>query len=277
MKRKLIFLWGPILTLVMFAVSLGILRLYLAEAAEILVADLTGAGAEIERVDMVWFPPAITIHDLKLDTGSERIDAPRIDLYPNFSGILDGEISLDRAMFDQPLVRTSITSKSGSGFDLALLPKSISIRGASFIIDENGIPSSPVSFSADIEKEESGFFFTVKNVRIPEFGLTFSGLVDVSSISPLKLDIDAEKGAFNPSALLDFLRRFKYLDDTALTMFSQAKAISAEKFSLNFDAGTRFMSFAARSLVVDGSRLADFVTHVESGRAACRERVLRLV
>ena len=69
MKRKAIFLGGPIAILLLLAAGFGLLRFYLAEAAELLVAKYTDAGASIERIDIGFLPPCITVHGLSLDTG----------------------------------------------------------------------------------------------------------------------------------------------------------------------------------------------------------------
>lgn len=258
MSRKVVFLWGPVATLALVVGALGLLRVYLAEATELLMAELTGAGAQIERIDVGYLPPSVTLHNLRFETGSDRFEAPRVDLYPDFSKLMDGEVSLDRAVLDRPLIRAAASGGSGSGFDPALLPKSMSIRNASFIVDENGIPTSPVTFSADLEKEEVGVGIAVKSASIPEFGLTFSGTVDVRSMAPLNLTVDASKGTFDPSRLLDFLRRFEYLDATDLAMFAGVRQILAEEFRLDFDGAAGSTAFTARTFVFDGNQLSEF-------------------
>lgn len=268
MKRKIVFLWGPIITLALVAGGLGLLRVYLADAAALLASDLTGAGAEIQGVDVAYFPPAVTLRGLRFDTGTERVEVPRVVLYPDLSKIFDGEVTLDRAILDEPTVRAALSGpgskKDGTPFAPSVLPRFLSIRHASLVLEDKGVPSSPVTFSADLERGAAGIAFQVKSASIPEFGLTFGGTVDVVSMEPLKLDVQGQHGAFNPAALFDFLRRFEYLDKDSLAMLSGTKNIAAEKFSLSFDAKTRQMAFAAAKFVLDATTLDAFATSVDA-------------
>lgn len=257
MKGKAVFLWGPVVMATLFIGALGLLKVYLAEAAGVLVEELTGVGADIESMDVAWFPPHVTIHGLTVDTGTERLHAPRVDLFPNFGRILDGRVSLDKAVLDQPILRSALRrhgSEAGSSaFDATLLPKHISIRNAAFVVDDDGVESRPVDFSADVEKGTGGFALSVKSMTIPEFGLDFSGMIDIRSQEPLRLSVDARKGTFNPSTLLDFLHRFEYLGEEQLTMFSKTEAVSAEEFSLDFDARAKAVEFVSKRFVLDAS------------------------
>ena len=263
MKSKALFLWGPIISLAVLLGGVGLLRVYLAETAGVLVEELTGAGAEIESMDVAWFPPHVTIYGLKVDTGTERISAPRIDLFPNLSNVFAGEVTLDKAVLEQPVLQTVLQrgvseDDSPTQFNTDILPKIISIRNAAFVVDDGGVESQPVTFSADVEKE-GGFALSVKSMTIPEFGLTFSGLVDVQSTDPMKLTVDAQKGAFNPSTLLDFLHRFEYLSPDQLAMFTETKAVSADGFVMHFDAKTKDIEFTAKTFALDSSSFNDLV------------------
>lgn len=144
MKRKIVFLWGPIVTLAIFVGGLGLLRVYLADAAALLVSDLTGAGAEIESVDVAWFPPVVTLRGLTFNTGDEKVEVPRMLLYPDLSRVLHGEVSLDRAVLDEPTIRAALFGKGRSAqsapFDPTVLPKSLSIRHASLVLEEGAYP-----------------------------------------------------------------------------------------------------------------------------------------
>ncbi|MGE4194214.1 MAG: AsmA-like C-terminal region-containing protein [Pseudodesulfovibrio sp.] len=280
MNRRVVFVWGPLATLAVLAGVLGLLRVYLAEATELLVQELTGAGARVERIDIGYLPPSVTLHNVAFDTGSGRFEAPRIDLYPDFSRLMEGEVSLDRAVLDRPLLRTGGPEGSegpGGAMDPALLPRSLHIRDASLVVDRDGVPGSPVSFSADVEKRAVGAGFVVNSMSIPEFGLTFGGTVDVDSADSLKIGVNARHGTFNPSRLLEFLRRFNYLDALQLAMFGGTQKVAAEAFRLDFDAGTGAVAFAARSLSVDASGLADVAVEAVPGgdwALTCREGTL---
>ena len=119
--------------------------------------------------------------------------------------------------------------------------------------------------------------FVVKSASIPEFGLTFSGAVDMRSAEPLKVSVNAQNGAFNPSSLLDFLRRFEYLAASELAMFAGVERISAEGFRLDFDAETATMVFSAESFAFDDSHFSEFAANVDakSGWAViCKEGLL---
>ena len=277
MNRKVIFLWGPTATLIILAGGLGLMRMYLAEATELLVAELTGKGARVERIDVGYAPPSVTLYGLRVDTGTERIEVPRVELYPDFSKLLDGEIGLDHAVFDEPQIRAAFSGGSSPVLDLSVLPKSMSIRNASFIADEDGAPSSPVTFSADVEKEAVGFGFVVKNMSIPEFGLTFNGTVDVRSMGPLALAVNAQKGEFNPAQLFDFLRRFNYFDAADLVAFKETRNIAAESFQMDFNGSTGALVFTAGKFTIDESNLSDFAVNIdEKGGWAmtCKEGAL---
>ena len=280
MNRRVVFLWGPLATLVVLAGVLGLLRVYLAEATELLVHDLTGAGARVERIDVGYLPPSVTFHNVAFDTGSGRFEAPRIVLYPDFSRLMEGVVSLDRAVLDRPLLRTAGSSASGGSggpMDSALLPRSLHIRDASLVMGRDGAPGSSVSFSADVEKRAVGAGFVVNSLSIPEFGLTFSGTVDVDSADSLKIGVNARQGTFNPSRLLEFLRRFDYLDAPQLAMLAGTRKVAAKEFRLDFDAGTGAVAFAARSLAVDASGLADIAVEAVPGgdwTLTCREGTL---
>lgn len=260
-RHKVIFLWGPVVTLALLLGSVGLLRLYIAEAAEVLVAELTGAGAHVGGIDISYFPPSVTIHNLKLESGDEQFNAPRVDLFPNFSKLFDGEVSLDRAIFDKPLV-TMYAESSGGSFNADLLPQSITIQDASLIIRDDEGASSPVTLTADIQQGSGAFSLDIKRASIPEFGLSFSGELNITSFAPLKLHVVADSGSFNPSNLLDFLHRFKYLDEADLLMFSGTQSVSAEGLDLVFDAESRSFVFSAQSFVVDDSNLVGFEARV---------------
>ena len=264
MKRKAIFLGGPIAILLLLAAGFGLLRFYLAEAAELLVAKYTDAGASIERIDIGFLPPCITVHGLSLDTGADKVYAPLTTLYPDLSRVMQGEVGLERAVLDKPLIRTAPSDGGSSGFDPALLPRSLTIRNASFTLDDDGAQPTPITVSADVTKAEPGLAFAVKNASIPEFGLTFNGTVDMRSFEPFQVAVDASQGTFDPSRLIDFLRRFGYLGETKLAVMAGTHQIAATNFRLRFDAKTREVSFAADTLAVDGSTLTNFAVNVDA-------------
>ncbi|WP_338667929.1 AsmA-like C-terminal region-containing protein [Pseudodesulfovibrio methanolicus] len=275
MNRSVVFLWGPLATLAVLAGGLVLVRVYLAEATELLVAELTGAGARVERMDVSWLPPSVTLYGLKLDTGAERIEAPRIELYPDLSGILHGEVRLSRAVLDRPLIRAALSGGGpGRSVNPALLPQSLSLHDAAFVADRDG---TPVAFSVDLEKEAVGIGFVVRNAEVPEFGLHFAGTVEMRSTAPLALTVEARQGTFNPAKLFDFLRRFDYLDEAWTAMFAGTERIAAREFRLDFDAKTGAASFVARSLALDDSTLADFDVGVDpkgGWTLACKEGTL---
>jgi len=249
----------------------GLFRLYIAEATEVFVSELTGAGAQVGRIDLAYFPPSVTIYDLKLKNGDEQFYAPTVHLFPNFSRMLEGEISLDKVVFDKPLV--AMHKESGGGnFNTAILPNFITIQDASVIIRDEGGASSPLTLTANIQKAGDNFSLDIKKASIPEFGLSFSGELDITSFAPLKLHIAADSGAFNPTQLLDFLYRFKYLNETDLKMLSDTKSVSAKGFDLAFNAESRSLSFSAKTFVVDDSKLVGFEAQIASDgqwRIAC--------
>ncbi|GKT30061.1 hypothetical protein ADUPG1_005387, partial [Aduncisulcus paluster] len=107
--------------------------------------------------------------------------------------MLSGEIKLRHVVLQDPDVLAQAHRESGDapsgGLELpALFPDKIDVVSGRVQLS-NSYQAEPLTVSASVEKESSGFAFNVRSATIAELGFKFSGRLDMVSTSPLRLNL----------------------------------------------------------------------------------------
>jgi hypothetical protein len=286
--KKLGLIAGAIVLLI--GVLIAGVGLWVREHMEEIAQKMTGKDIHFASLAVSYSPmPAILLTDLALKDGQSTIKIPELKLYPNFGKIFSGQINFKKAVLEDPLI---LAEGLGAGkSDLAVsepsprpplrmsaIPEGVMVvnRGRLVLQAVQG-DSLPVSVTARAEKINQRISIQLESASVEEIGLKFVGAVDVASISPLKLKINATEGTFNPSAVKDFLLKFGYLANDTANQIPSIQRIDSKGLKVEFDAASGNIGLAAETLTVDQTEFQDVTVNLTDGDAfavRCSQGVL---
>jgi hypothetical protein len=261
--------------------------LWVGSHMEAIARKLTGRDIRFEHLSVSYTPiPTIIVTDLTLNEGPNRVKIPLLRLYPDLGQIFSGRMNVKKVVLESPLVVAGnlgsggpepAVSEPGDGAPLSIgaLPDARMVvnRGKLILRAVRG-DSLPVAVTAQAEKSGQHLAVQFANASIEEIGLKFAGMVDIDSLVPLKLKIDAVEGSFNPHAVRDFLLKFGYLTEDAAQAIPAIESIIAKKFTVVWNAAEESLRLDAETLDVDQTQLRKVAVNIGNGGAfevACAE------
>jgi hypothetical protein len=241
MKKILIIIGCCVLALVISFVAAG---MYLKANMKEITGRTLGIQVEMSDLDVQYFPPAIKVKGLAIEKGGNMVKVPSLKLYPDLSKLISGKVFLKDAVIDQPSVISDALVKSGKPtpdkksepFSPSDIPaRRVQINEGVFsLTGPNGF-IMPVAVTGQMETTPQGIAVDLKSAVIEELGFRFSGKILIASIAPLVLKVKSEEGTFNPSAIIDFLIKFGYLDNETAGKIPRIKTIKAKGITLSLD------------------------------------------
>ncbi len=257
LRKKGILIAGLITAVLMIGSGL-LIRIYFADAAEKMLSEMTDMGIVMEDIEIRYSPlPSLRIHNLQVQNGADTINVPLLEVYPDISSLLAGEVKLRHVILNDPDLttpahRTATESTSDKVQLPAIFPEKLDVVSGKIQLT-NGYKAAPLTVSASMEKESHGFAFNVRSASISELGFKFSGRLDMISTSPLKLNLQATECAIDPAAFLGFLTGFGYMANNTIPELADAGKFETRNldFSVDSEAGT--MSVKAAGLTLDST------------------------
>ena len=276
MKKLGLMIGAGVLLIVMAVAGAGLwIKGHMQEVAR----KMTGLDIHFATLDVRYAPmPLIVMTDLALNHGPNSVRIPRLELYPDLGRVFSGQISVKRAVLEDPVVvardlggrNTPAPAAEPSGspaFSMSAMPDGVAVvhRGQIVLQSAQG-QRLPVSLTAQAEKVGQHLSIQLKRASVDEIGLTFAGEVAVESFAPLKLKISAADGSFNPRALKDFLLKFGYLNNDAADRVPAVERMQAQGLTVGFDAAAGDIDLTAQSLEVDRVLLHQVAVKLSGGR-----------
>ncbi|WP_048831613.1 hypothetical protein [Maridesulfovibrio hydrothermalis] len=238
--------------------SAVLVRIYFADAAQKLLSDMTDMGVVIEDIELCYSPlPSLRIYNLEVQSGVDTVRVPLLEVYPDISSLLTGEIKLRHVVLQGPDIitpahRTGAASTGGTVEFPAVFPDKIDVLSGKLQLTD-GFQGIPLTVSASMEKEGAGFAFNVRSASIAELGFKFSGRLDMISTSPLKLSLQASECSIDPASFLGFLTGFGYISNSTIPELAEAGKFESKDLDFHVDSALGIMSFKAGGLTLDST------------------------
>lgn len=270
MTRNKILLTVVSSLLILIAGAGWMIKVHFVSAAQNLISGMTDMGVVMEDVEFHYNPlPALYVKNLEISDGSSKIRIPLFKVYPDLGQLLRGNLRLRQVIAQRPII-TSPAISSGSGASSASLPDvfpdNLEIISGQVLLTGTG-NNAPLTVSADVQKGGAGMAFNVRSASIKELGFSFSGAVDIRSMSPLRLGIKAQTCSIDPADFLGFLTGFGYLGNSTIPELASAEKFETGKLDFDVDTVTGTMNFSADSLTLDGSSGQKLKLDLRSGGA----------
>lgn len=258
MLRKKVVLIAGLITAILIVGSGVLVRIYFAEAAEKLLSEMTDMGVVMDDIEIRYSPlPSLLVHNLQVQNGADTVSVPLLEIYPDIGSLLTGEIKLRHVVLKDPAVQTP-AHRTGTGTASpeiqlpAIFPEKLDVVSGKVKLT-NGYEAAPLTVSASMEKESSGFAFNVRSASIAELGFKFSGRMDMISTSPLKLNLQATECTINPSEFLGFLTGFGYMGNNTIPELAESGEFKTRNLDFSVDSEAGSISAKAAELILDST------------------------
>lgn len=253
MKKKLIIIVSScFLAIVVLLFGAG---LYINANIEKITRKHLGAAVKFESVEFHYSPmPTIVFSGLEVEHENNNVKIPSLSLYPDLLALMGGRISLKRVVMEEPLLLADFIPSGPSLLTTSAIPAErvggITVNSGKLILKGRDSHVQPVSFALamdKIEKKDQTISVQVEDFSIDEIGLKFAGSVTISSLTPLKLKVDAPKASLNASAVKDFLVKFGFIKENLGTQIPKIESVGAKNLKMDIDseAGKFVLSSAA--------------------------------
>ncbi|TIH18641.1 hypothetical protein D0S45_04785 [Marinifilum sp. JC120] len=257
MHKKGLLIGGIIAAVVMVG-SMVLVRVHFVDAAQKLLSDMTNMGVVMEDIELHYSPlPSLRVTNLRVQSGMDTVRIPQLEIYPDIPSLLTGEVKLRHVVLQDPDVKALAHregTSSGSGvLELpAIFPDKIDVVSGKIQLT-NSYKAEPLTVSASMEKESSGFAFNVRSASIAELGFKFSGRLDMVSTSPLKLNLQATECSIDPASFLGFLTGFGYMANSTIPELAEAGKFETNDLDFSLDNAAGTMSVKAGGLILDST------------------------
>ncbi|WP_027179981.1 hypothetical protein [Maridesulfovibrio bastinii] len=259
MTRKKVILSAVCSLLVIFAGAGWMIKNHFATAAQKLLSEMTDMGVVMEEVEFHYSPlPSLTVKNLQITDGDRQIKIPLFEVYPDVAELLKGNVRLKQVVAQSPVITSPAIAASDSSDSSdpvvlpAVFPDNLEIVSGRVTLTGAG-GDTPLTVSADVEKGGAGMAFNVRSASIKELGFNFSGKIDIRSMSPLKVGLEAKSCSIDPAEFLGFLTDFGYLDNSTIPELASVEKFETGNLNFDVDTVTGTMNFNAESLTLDGS------------------------
>jgi len=279
MKKKLIIIVSScFLAIVILLFGAG---LYLNANIEEITRKHLGAAVRFESVEFHYSPmPTIVFSGLEVENENNSVKIPSLSLYPDLLALIGGRISLKRVVMEKPLLLADFIPSGVADGNLlgasllstATIPAErvggITVNSGKLILKGSGSHVQPVSFALamnKIEKKDQTISVQVKDFSIDEIGLKFAGSVTISSLTPLKLKVDAPKASLNALAVKDFLVKFGFIKGELGDQIPKIESVGAETLKLNIDTESGEFVLSSAALNFDKNELKGVAINLSKG------------
>jgi len=278
MKKILIIGGSCVLAIVLLVFGAG---LYINANIKEITQKHLGAGMQFEGIRFRYSPmPTIVVTGLTIDHGDNKVQIPSLELYPNLTALLKGDVSLRKVVLQEPLIHAGLVASSppeegrptSPPLTMAAIPAErvggVTINRGRVILKEGDAFGQPVLFTVaveDIQKSDQAISVQVKDFAIEELGIQFAGSIAISSFSPLKLTVQAPTASLNPAAAKDFLVRFGFLTPEVGNQIPRIANIGAKGLELNMDPDTGKFLLSSKALHFDQNELKDLTLDLAKG------------
>ncbi len=272
MKKKLLIILGSsLLAITVAIVGVGI---YINSHIDEIAREQLGAGIEFDDVAFHYSPmPTIVITNLKIDKEGNKATIPSLKLYPDLSELLSGNISMKNIILDQPTLYADLSGLSDPGAAEqpsaerkvvttdaipAQMLAGLVINAGKMFLTAGDASVQPVSFAVameNVKKKEQNISVKLQKFTIDEIGLSFAGDIAISSISPLKLKVDAPEAAINPEAVKNFLVKFGFLKEELSLDIPAIHVVNAKGLKLDMDSETGNISLSSDTFGFDQNQI----------------------
>ncbi|WP_320175208.1 AsmA-like C-terminal region-containing protein [Maridesulfovibrio sp.] len=258
MMHKKGLLIGGIIAIVLMVGSMVLVRVHFVEAAQKLLSDMTNMGVVMEDIELHYSPlPSLRVTNLRVQSGMDTVRIPQLEIFPDIPSLLSGEIKLRHVVLQEPDVnalahRDGGKSSSGTLEIPAIFPDKIDVVSGRLQLT-NSYQAKPLTVSASVEKESSGFAFNVRSASIAELGFKFSGRLDMASTSPLKLNLQATECSIDPASFLGFLTGFGYMSNSTIPELAEAGRFETTDLDFSVDSAAGTMNIKAGGLILDST------------------------
>ncbi|ACS80435.1 AsmA-like C-terminal region-containing protein [Maridesulfovibrio salexigens] len=258
MMHKKGLLIGGIIAAVIMVGSMVLVRVHFVDAAQKLLSDMTNMGVVMEDIELHYSPlPSLRVTNLRVQSGMDTIRIPQLEIFPDIPSLLSGEIKLRHVVLQDPDVMAQAHRESGDAssgvLELpALFPDKIDVVSGRVQLT-NSYQADPLTVSASVEKESSGFAFNVRSASIAELGFKFSGRLDMVSTSPLKLNLQATECSIDPASFLGFLTGFGYMANSTIPELAEAGRFETTDLDFSMDSAAGTMDIKAGGLLLDST------------------------
>ena len=258
MLHKKGLLIGGIIAAMLTVGSMVLIRVHFVDAAEKLLSDMTNMGVVMEDIELHYSPlPSLRITNLRVQSGMDTVRVPQLEIFPDVPSLLAGEIKLRHVVLQDPDVKALAHRGGGEAASGALelpaiFPDKIDVVSGRVQLT-NSYEAGPLTVSASVEKESSGFAFNVRSASIAELGFKFSGRLDMVSTSPLKLNLQASECSIDPASFLGFLTGFGYMANSTIPELAEAGKFETTDLDFSVDSAAGTMSVKAGGLVLDST------------------------
>ncbi|WP_415713257.1 AsmA-like C-terminal region-containing protein [Maridesulfovibrio sp.] len=257
LHKKGILIGGIIAAMVMVG-SMVLVRVHFVDATEKLLSEMTDMGVVMEDIELHYSPlPSLLVKNLRVQSGMDTVSIPQLEIFPDISSLLTGDIKLRHVILQAPDVK-ALAHREGGGssagqFELpAIFPDKIDVVSGKVQLT-NSYQAEPLTVSASMEKESSGFVFNVRSASIAELGFKFSGRLDMISTSPLKLNLQAGECSVDPASFLGFLTGFGYMSNSTIPELAEAGKFQTTNLDFSVDSAAGTMDVKAGGLVLDST------------------------
>jgi len=252
------FLISGIIAAVLAAGSMVLVRDHFVDAAEKLLSDMTNMGVVMEDIELHYSPlPSLRVKNLRVQRGMDSARIPQLEIYPDIPSLFSGEIKLRHVVLQDPSVMASAHCEGGTGTSGALelpaiFPDKIDVVSGKVQLT-NSYKADLLTVSASMEKESTGFAFNVRSASIAELGFRFSGRLDMTSTSPLKLNLQATECSIDPASFLGFLTGFGYMSNATIPEVAEAGKFETTDLDFSVDSAAGTMNVKAGGLILDST------------------------
>nr|WP_203544813.1 hypothetical protein [Desulfovibrio sp. JC010] len=257
MHKKGILIGGTVAAIVLVG-SLVLVSVNFVDAVQKTLSDMTQMGVVMEEITIHYDPlPSLEVTNLRVQSGMDTVSIPKLVIFPDLPSLLTGEIKLRHAILQGPdlkaLAHREYRGGSSGALELpALFPDRIDVLSGKVQLT-NSYQAEPLTVSASMEKESTGFAFNVRSASIAELGFKFSGRLDMVSTSPLKLNLQASECSIDPASFLGFLTGFGYMDNSTIPELAEAGKFQTTDLDFSVDSAAGTMDVKAGGLVLDST------------------------
>lgn len=249
---------GGIIAAVIMVGSMVLVRVHFVDAAQKLLSDMTNMGVAMEDIELHYSPlPSLLVKNMRVQSGMDIVRIPQLEIFPDIPSLMTGEIKLRHVILQGPDV-TALAHRKGTDSGSATLefpdifPDKIDVVSGKVQLI-NSYQGEPLTVSASVEKESSGFAFNVRSASIAELGFKFSGRLDMVSTSPLKLNLQASECSIDPASFLGFLTGFGYMPNSTIPELAEAGKFQTTDLDFSVDSAAGTIDVKAGGLVLDST------------------------
>lgn len=271
MKKKLIIIVSScFLAIVILLFGAG---LYINANIEEITRKHLGAAVKFESVGFHYSPmPTIVFSGLEVEHENNNVKIPSLSLYPDLLALMGGRISLKKVVMEEPLLLADFIKSGNADENLPVSPPlstaaipaervgGITVNSGKLILKGRDSHVQPVSFALamdKIDKKDQTISVQVKDFSVDEIGLKFAGSVTISSLTPLKLKVDAPKASLNASAVKDFLVKFGFIKENLGNQIPKIESVGAKDLKLHIDSEVGGFVLSSAALHFDKNELKD--------------------